>query len=259
MRRAAHQLFDRPLVLVDPLACHILGPQLQHRIVADRAVHEESGSRHLRALLVARSRYAEDALAATNGVRQYVVLGAGLDTSALRGADPTLRIFEVDHPATQAAKQMFIERAQIVIPPNVVFIAVDFETESLEAGLARSGFDAAAPAFFSWLGVTPYLTRDAILTTLRFVGALRSGTEIVFDFAVPSSAASPMAAKVGSIAEPWCTFFEPDELIAVARSLGFSRANVVNHEALNRLYFDGRDDGLRLRTTGQLMHARVGS
>lgn len=261
MRRAAHQLFDRPLVLDDPLACPILGAEVVRHVASERARHDEPRARQLRALLVARSRHAEDGLAAAHarGVRQYVLLGAGLDTSALRATLPELRSFEVDQPATQAAKRARVEQAGIAVPPRLAFAPIDLETEPLDGGLARAGFDRAAPAFVSWLGVVPYLTRDAIAATLGFVAGLAAGTELVFDFARPSAAAGPLAARVAAAGEPLRSFFEPDELVELLRGIGFRRADVLDHTALDERYFAGRADGLRLETTGQLVHARVGA
>src|SRR6202034_3949516 len=121
----------------------------------------------LRAFIVARSRLAEDNLrhAVEKGVRQYVLLGAGLDTFAYRNPYPQLRVFEVDHPATQAWKRELLRENSITIPGNVRLVPVDFERQSLETELERAGFDMQAPAFFAWLGVVPYLTLDAFRST----------------------------------------------------------------------------------------------
>jgi methyltransferase (TIGR00027 family) len=199
MRRAAHQLYDDPLVFADPLAMRVLSEDARAELSKRDDVERTPFARTMRAFLCARSRFAEDALgrAVTAGVRQYVVLGAGLDTYAVRSAllghsvHPGLRIFEVDHPATQAWKRVCLEQSDVHVPETVTFVSVDFEREELMARLAASGFDAAAPAFCSWLGVLPYLTREAAAGTLRALGALPAGSGVAFDYAVSRESLSP--------------------------------------------------------------------
>ncbi len=116
------------------------------------------------------------------GVGQYVLLGAGLDTFAYRAIRQGLRVFEVDHPATQAWKRARLSEVRIATPDWVTYAPVDFERENIKDGLARAGFDLSRPAMFAWLGVTPYLTREAVMATLAFVATLPKGTEIVFDY-----------------------------------------------------------------------------
>src|SRR5438874_2805580 len=137
MRRAAHQILDRPRVLDDPIALRIVGPRAEAAIRADPRRCQSRLGRLLRSFLVARSRVAEDALtmAVAAGVRQYVVLGAGLDTFAYRNPYPALRVFEVDNPATQAWKRRRLADAQIAVPDDVTFVALDFASESLPAAL----------------------------------------------------------------------------------------------------------------------------
>src|SRR6202035_6128756 len=164
IRQAAHQLLDQPRVLDDPLALRIIGSQAEQELRSNPREHH-AFSRAFRAFMAARSRYAEDELAraVAHGVTQYVVLGAGLDTFAYRNPHPGLRVFEVDHPATQAWKREQLQAANIAIPPSLTFVPIDFELQTLADGLSRSGFNANAAAFFSWLGVTPYLTREACM------------------------------------------------------------------------------------------------
>src|ERR1700691_1687992 len=162
IRRAAHQLLDQPKVLDDPLALRIIGPEAAEALRSNPKEHH-AFSRAFRAFMAARSRYAEDELACgvVHGVGQYVVLGAGLDTFAYRNPHAGLRVFEVDHPATQEWKREQLRDTEITIPASLTFVPIDFERQTLADGLAQSGFDGAGPAFFSWLGVTPYLTREA--------------------------------------------------------------------------------------------------
>jgi methyltransferase (TIGR00027 family) len=265
MRRAAHQLYDdAPLVFADPLAVRVLPTdalaELREREAMERT---HPFARGMRAFLCARSRFAEDALerAVANGVRQYVVLGAGLDTYAVRSAlpghsvHPGLRIFEVDHPATQAWKRACLEQSDVHVPEAVTFVPVDFEREELMARLAASGFDAAAPAFCSWLGVLPYLTREAAAGTLRALGALPAGSGVAFDYAVSRESLSPtqrasydwLAERVARAGEPFRLGFEPAELRRLLLECGFTRVEDLDGEAIGALYFAGRADGLTVR------------
>src|SRR5262245_36371831 len=187
-RRAAHQLLDHPRVLEDPIALPIIGPEAAAKVRSEPLPYRGRPGRSLRAFLVARSRFAEDELAraVARGTRQYVILGAGLDTFAYRNPHENagLRVFEVDFPATQAWKRRKLTAASIAIPPSLTFAPVDFERQTLAAGLAVAGFDASGPAFFSWLGVSMYLSAEAIDSTLQFVASLPPGGGIVFDYAV---------------------------------------------------------------------------
>ena len=141
-----------------------------------------------RLFIAARSRFSEDALAASvaGGVRQVVILGAGLDTFSLRNphGDQGVRVFEVDHPATQEWKRERLQQAGLAVPASLTFAPIDFERESLADGLKAVGFQADRPAFFQWLGVVPYLTRAAVSATLDFIAGV-PGSEVVFDYAEP--------------------------------------------------------------------------
>src|SRR5262249_28355367 len=175
--------------------------------------------------IAARSRYAEDelALAVERGVRQYVILGAGLDTFAYRNPYPegALRVFEVDYPATQAWKRALLEEVGIPLPVDLTFAPVDFEKRTLADGLRDAGFDPGLGAFFSWLGVTMYLTPEGLMTTFRLIASSPVGSEVVFDYAISPSLMSPaqrvifdeMARRVAAAGEPWKTFFDPAELM----------------------------------------------
>src|SRR5262245_36559682 len=268
MRRAAHQLLDLPPVFEDPLAITILGPERAAALRRDPRAHERGPiSPLLRAFFAARSRLAEETLAAAmaEGVRQYVILGAGLDTFAYRTRrDPAaLRVFEVDHPATQEWKRRMLAAAEIPIPEDLAYVPIDFATQTLAARLEQSGFDAGAGAMFSWLGVTPYLRREAAMATLEDIAGLsRNGGSVVFDYAVPRALLTfrqklvfdLMAARVRAAGEPWIGFFEPADLVEKLRALGFAAVEDLDGEALNRRYFAGRSDDLRV---GRLAHLVV--
>src|SRR5262249_39234406 len=140
-------------------------------------------SLYLRAFVAARSRYAEDelSLAVERGARQYVILGAGLDTFAYRNPYPegALRVFEVDYPATQVWKRARLKEVGIPLPRDLKFAPVDFEKRALSAlpdGLREAGYDPNLGSFFSWLGVAPYLTVEGVMTTLRFIASAPKGS-----------------------------------------------------------------------------------
>ncbi|HTB15345.1 MAG TPA: class I SAM-dependent methyltransferase [Bryobacteraceae bacterium] len=268
MRRAVHQLIDDPKVLDDPLAVAILGGETASALKASPEQFERLGTANLRAFVAARSRFAEDQLATAveDGVRQYVVLGAGLDTFAYRNPFEKLEVIEVDHPATQAWKRDLLAEAGIAIPGSMSFVAVDFARQTLRAELSRSKFQTTEPAFFSWLGVVPYLTRDAALGTLRWIGSLPSGTAVVFDYAIARTALSflertaldALSRRVARAGEPFQLFFEPGELAETLRAAGFQHVEDLGAAEINGRYFANRRDGLEIRgNLGHLIFAQV--
>jgi methyltransferase (TIGR00027 family) len=271
VRRAAHRLLDVPPVLDDPLALSILASEERDELLADPRKHNRNPiGRALRAFLAVRSRFAEDALATAmaRGVLQYVVLGAGFDTSAYRppcSSTPALRVFEVDHPDTQAVKRRRLAAAEIGIPANLTFIAADLSQVPLRDALCDGGLDLGAPVFVSWLGVIPYLTLDAITATLTVIGALPQGTEIVFDYGIPPSELNlvawmiykQFADRVAAAGEPWITYFKPGDLRALLLRCGFTRVDDFDDSLLTSRFLANRDDGLRLGPSGHIAHARV--
>jgi len=267
VRRAAHQLLDHPRVLDDPLALRIIGSESAAALVSNPK-ERHSFSLAFRAFMVARSRFAEDelAIAVARGVRQYVVLGAGLDTFAYRNPYQAMRVFEVDHPATQAWKRDQLQAAEIVAPPSLTFVPIDFEQQSLADGLTRSGFNWNAPAFFSWLGVTPYLTREACMSTLGLIAKMPAGSGLVFDFAIDPAllnagqreALDALSKRVAAAGEPFQLFFDPAQLHDDLKGLGFSRTELLQGKQINERYFKDREDGLLVRGgLGHLMSAWV--
>jgi methyltransferase (TIGR00027 family) len=266
-RRAAHQLLDQPLVLDDPLALRIIGSEAADELRSNPKEGHQF-SRAFRAFMVARSRYAEDELAraVAQGVMQYVVLGAGLDTFAYRNPHAELRVFEVDHPATQAWKREQLQAADISIPDSLTFVPIDFERQTLSSGLESSGFDVNAAAFFSWLGVTPYLTREACMATLSFIAKMPAGSGVVFDFAMDRAllnwgqriALDALSKRVAAAGEPFQLFFDPAKLQDDLKSLGFHRTEFLQGKQINERYFRDRADGLCVRgSLGHLMAAWV--
>src|SRR5437879_3540669 len=267
IRRAAHQLLDQPRVLDDPLALRIIGSEAEDALRTNPKEHH-AFSRAFRAFMAARSRYAEDQLAraVAHGVRQYIVLGAGLDTFAYRNPHAGLRVFEVDHPDTQAWKREQLRAADIAIPSSLTFVPIDFERQTLADGLGQFGFDAGAAAFFSWLGVTPYLTREACMMTLAFIAKMTAGSSVVFDFAVDRALLNPgqrmaldaLSKRVARYGEPLRLFFDPGKLQDQLKGMGFRRTELLQGKELNARYFKDRDDGLLVRgAIGHLMGAWV--
>ena len=258
LRRAAHQLYDRPLVFDDPLAVPILGSAFALELQRTPLRPDRPHSTGLRAFLVGRSRYAEDtlALAVQRGVRQYVLLGAGLDTFACRNPYPGLRVFEVDHPATQQWKRQMLASSGIHIPPSLAFVAVDFEQQSLPAQLLSSGFDPHAPVFFAWLGVTVYLTLSAFRSTAAFVAAQAEGSGLVFDYGQPRSVLPPdeqlardsLAARVQQAGEPFRLAFTPADI--ASELAAFHDIEDLGAPEMNARYFADRSDNLRWVGTG---------
>ncbi|HTY22809.1 MAG TPA: SAM-dependent methyltransferase [Desulfomonilaceae bacterium] len=270
MRRAAHQLLDDPKIFDDPVALRIVGKESASALQANPRQSEDTPlARYLRAFAAARSRFAEDqlALGVRRGVRQYVVLGAGLDTFAYRNQYPegVLKVFEVDHPATQAWKKGRLEEAGILLPSNLTFAPVDFETQTLSDGLLDAGYDPAKCTFFSWLGVTAYLTTEVVMATLHFIAATPAGSGVVFDYMISPSLLTPtrqlafdaLARRVASAGEPWQTFFDPGLLVRDLRAVGFGSVEDIGPEEINARYFKDRKDGLRVGSLGHIMNAQV--
>jgi methyltransferase (TIGR00027 family) len=269
LRRAAHQLLDDPKVFDDPLAVALAAREAAHEVQRPGGEVEPAFARSLRAFLVVRSRYAEDELARAvqRGVRQYVVLGAGLDTFAYRNPwrSAGVHVFEVDHPATQEWKREQLSRAGLAIPKELTFAAVDFERQSLEDGLVSAGFQKRQRAFFSWLGVTPYLSRAAFDATIQFIAGMPSGSGVVFDFAVERSLLSPsqqlaldaLATRVARAGEPFQLFFDPAVLVSELARLGFGQMEDLASDEINARYFAGRADGLAVSGGGHLLSAQV--
>jgi len=257
MRRAAHQIFDNPKVFDDPIALPILGQGAEARLRGEPRFLNRLG-RAVRASMAARSRYAEDQLARSveRGVRQYVILGAGLDTFAYRNphAQRGLRVFEVDYPATQEWKRERLAAAGIAIPASVTFAPVNFEHQTLAEGLQQAGFDAAQPAFFSWLGVTMYLVRETTMGTFRFIASCKAGGGVTFDYIVPRESLNwtgqlvlrAMERRVEKAGEPFRTYFAPQELRDELGSMGFRAIEDLGKADINERYFKDRTDGLRV-------------
>lgn len=266
--RAAHQLLDQPKVFEDPLAVAILGKEQASAIEADpRSTETSPISPRLRAFTAARSRFAEDELAQAveQGVRQYVVLGAGLDTFAYRNPyeQGTLKVYEVDHPATQQWKRGRLEEAGVKLPESLVFAPLDFNQHSLSEGLLAAGHDPDQPTFFSWLGVTPYLRPEAVRQTLTDIATYPEGGGVVLDYAVAPELLDEQSRMIYEIlsgwsrdnGEPWLAPFAPEVIGRMLGELGFGRIEDLGPEEINARYFAGRADGLAVGSLYRLVSA----
>src|SRR5580658_5026176 len=229
--RAVHQVLEKGAIFADPLAVKILGDYADEAI---RDAQNDPSKRRMRIFIAVRTRFSEDAMAAAvaRGVRQLVVLGAGLDTFAYRNPfGEKLRVFEVDHAATQAWKRRGLATAGIPEPPTLTFAPVDFERETLADGLAAAGFDPAQQSFFTWLGVVPYLTEQAVFSTLGFIANLSGGAHVVFDYANPPASGPgqdeyaalhrELAERVAKLGERIKSNFETDALHSRLNEMGF--------------------------------------
>jgi methyltransferase (TIGR00027 family) len=253
--RAVHQLIDEePKILDDPIVLRLLDASILEHIHLNPNKFQTPSMNAQRSHIVLRSRYAEDRLAEAvdNGVQQYLLLGAGLDTFAYRQPRwaRAMRIFEVDHSASQRSKRKRLALAGIGVPSNVELITCDFEIISLRDCLGESSFDFGKPTFLSWLGVTMYLSTDAIDAVFRFVKSLPRSSEIVFTFASSASTAKEKSHEPSIVAfaaahgEPWRTRFEPNDLAHKLCALGFSTISFLSASEADARYFRDRHDGL---------------
>lgn len=271
--RACHAEYDDPKIFDDFLACHLVPDEnrvlieqgllnyLQQKSpeIAASLPDQTTAIKHMaramnsRSNLLSRSRYTEDSLevAVNVGVRQYVILGAGLDTFAFRRKDMLnrLSVFEIDHPATQAFKKQRIAELGWVVPSQLSFIAVDFSQKSLASALRESAFDPQVKSFFSWLGVTMYLDRSDVFSTLRSIASIAPvGSRIVFDY-FDADLFNPeqtdqyvkeeiaMAKQAG---EPMKTGFDPSMLAADLANLGFHLNEDLSQIDIQKRYLQGR-------------------
>jgi methyltransferase (TIGR00027 family) len=248
--RAAHQVLDGAAIFEDPLALRILGADAD-ALLREAEAESDPYRQRLRWFIAVRSRIADDALAAaiTRGVRQLVVLGAGLDTTAYRALpSQDLRIFEVDHPETQTWKRERLAEAGIALPAALTFVSVDFERATLAEGLAAAGFDFTQQTFFTWLGVVPYLTDDAIFSTLGYIAGLPGGAHVVFDYVNPPDTMEPgrramheaLIARVAGLSEQLRNHFDSDALHARLKALGFREIEDFGWAEIAARFFPGR-------------------
>jgi methyltransferase (TIGR00027 family) len=283
LARAAHLIFDeKPWIFEDTLAAAFSGMGDQGSLLSawsslEKELTERSSPavaqlwlRSARAAVTARSRYVEDEIqnAMERGVAQYVILGAGYDSFAYRRRElvSSLRVFEVDYPATQQQKQARLQDMKVTAPPNLTFVPVDFEQQGIMRALRDAGYRDDAPSFVSWLGVTWYLSEDAIFETLRQLASAAKGSHVVFDYVLASAlsdeddrliltALESLAADRG---EPGRTSFTPADLATRVKEQGFASVSDSDGQAAIARYFADRADGLRHPGFIRMLHAQVG-
>lgn len=252
--RAVHLRDRPPHVFVDDIAERLLPS-------ASVPTAPRAGPQNL--TVVVRSRCAEDAMEAAyaTGCRQYVVLGAGLDTFAWRRGDlPFVRVFEVDRPAVQRWKRERLAAAGLGVPDSLSFVGVDFERDSVGEALVAAGLRFNQPAVFSWLGVTGYLGREAIEDTLRMVASGTASTEVVFDY-TDAAAATPSSRALRDVlelvGEPLLSTFTPGEVAALVVSCGLELVEDMSPADAGRRYLAGHPDGLEPTGDVRIARARV--
>jgi methyltransferase (TIGR00027 family) len=261
MHRAVHQTLEGGVIFSDPYALQILDDEARAALPAFAA---DTSQRSMRLFIAARSRFSEETMAAciARGCRQVVILGAGLDTFALRNTHEGVTVYEIDYPATQAWKRERLAQAGVALPPSLTFAPIDFERQSLADGLAAAGFRRDQPAYFQWLGVTPYLTREAIISTLDFVVSIK-GAEVAFEYAEPFENYPPdmqanlraVAARAASIGEPWLSLFDPPDMAALMRARSFASFEDVTRPELAARYYGDLGEGLRSGPGPHMVHA----
>jgi methyltransferase (TIGR00027 family) len=282
LMRAAHRLVDdAPYIFDDPYAARLIGladeAALRAALSSFQAELSSRGSppladawiRTARLCGALRDRVADEQLtsALSRGVRQCVILGAGFDSCAYRRTDlAAVRIFEVDHPATQAQKIARLQELGINTPANLSYVAVDFEAgHAVHAHLLRSGYRPDEPVFFSWLGVIWYMTPGAIDQRLREIAASAPGSEVVFDYVVPQELLPSEGRAVLSVlqevasnrGEPGRTYFEPAQLAQYLHRLGFEHLVDIGAELGNARYCAQRTDDLRIPEFLHVCSARL--
>lgn len=265
--RARHVELDAaPHILADEIGLRLVAPTGDWRRRPD--MHAER-TKPFRASIVARARFVEDLVAEQlgRGVRQYVILGAGLDSFAQRNQGALsagLKVFEVDQPGPQAWKRERLQKLGFDIPHGLHLVPVDFEAgEDWQNAIGKAGFDKAKPATVASMGVSMYLTRQANAATLRQAANLAVGSTFVMSFMHPIESAdldirhgleqSARGARAGGT--PWISFFEPNEIVSMAREAGFEQARHVSAAEWTELYFEGRTDGLKPAQAEELLVA----
>jgi len=273
--RAHHATHDDPKIFDDFLALSLFSPEQRVQFESNlsqalqffdpqRAAQCTDPSSALAAftrvqsgpIVLSRARYTEDALSAWLGAgeRQYVILGAGLDTFVFRRPDllPGLRVFEVDLPGTQNYKRQRQAELGWAEPPQASYLPVDFMHQNAAEVLLAAGFNRQALTFFSWLGVTYYLSRDVVFETLRSLAAIApAGSVIVFDYLdtqafIPEKTAERvkrMQAATQMAGEPMTSGFEPETLGADLDPLGLRLTENLGPADLQARYFASRTDG----------------
>lgn len=270
LTRAAHQILDGlPKIIDDPIVVGLtIGSSVSE--IFEKAEEFQSPIKNLaRSLFILRSRFAEDKLkdSVERGIKHYVMLGAGLETFAYRQPQwaEQIKIIELDHPASQKLKRECLAGHQIDVPNNVTFCCVDFEKTTLDDALNNVNMDHHAPTFFSWLGVTQYLSAEAFYDMLKAFLRFPKGSAVVFSFVLVDElldglnleAAQFFARKVAENGEPWLMRFTPSRLQEQLYQLGFAKVEHLRPQDIEQLYLAGRSDQLTAPIFEQFMYIEV--
>jgi methyltransferase (TIGR00027 family) len=248
-------------IQIDPLP-HIIEDEIGFKLIApgdewrQRPDMSPDFTKRLRASVVARARFIEDLVIeqSAHGIHQYVILGAGLDTFAQRRPKiaSQLQVFEIDQPDTQTWKQQRLIELGFGVPEWLHFVSVDFEVSSWWEQLLNAGFDTSKPAVVACTGVSLYLTKEAVLATLRQMATLAAGSKLAMAFYLPMDLLDEEDKFLQQIAEkgaqavgtPFISFFTPNEILALARETGFKNIETISTSDLANRYFAGRTDNL---------------
>jgi methyltransferase (TIGR00027 family) len=263
--RTLHVEIDAPPhVLVDRVGLQLAQPDPDWR---DRPDMNEYATGGVRASIVARARFIEDLVTDQfeHGVKQYVLLGAGLDTFVQRRPEIASRmtVFEVDQPEPQAWKRQRLVELGMGVPEWLRFVPVNVETDSWWDGLLANGFDPSMPAVVASLGVSMYLTAEATAVTLRQCATLAPGSTVAMTYMLPVELVEPdeqpilraTDAAARASGTPFISYYSPDDVLAMARDAGFATARSVTAADYTERYFVDRADGLRPFTTEQMLVA----
>ncbi|MGN6603401.1 MAG: class I SAM-dependent methyltransferase [Ginsengibacter sp.] len=252
--RALHLTADaRPPVFEDEPGLEIAAPEEGWQ---NRPDMNADFTKRVRASILARARYVEDMIVEeiNRGIKQYVILGAGLDTFAQR--KPTLasqmEVYEIDEPPTQSWKKQRLTTLGYEIPKWLHFVPVDFEKTSWWDELLKSGFDAHKPAFVSCTGVSLYLTKEAITSTLSQIAQMAKGSRLAMTFYLPLHLMDKEDQPLQEIAlkgtseskTPMISFFSREEIAQLAINAGFKEFKTISTQEMTPLYFAERTDGL---------------
>jgi methyltransferase (TIGR00027 family) len=276
--RATHLMFYQPVVFDDPFAFQLMSPSLQ-RVTQNHFfqwlfqrnfIFKSLRLQSISAQVLVRAKYAEEKLeeAVAKGITQYVIISAGLDSFCLRRPEFSthLQIYEIDHPATQQIKQKRLKPIMESFPPNVEFISVDLEKQTISNALSSSSYLKEKRAFFSWLGTVPYLSEEAIFKVLGELSTFATqGSEIVFDYLIPTDFWAPDERQallrimriIGRWGEAVKTYFAPDTFLSDLNHLGYNVIGNLSPLELNKLYFSNRSDGLMTHSAAYLIHAKI--
>lgn len=250
--RALHVQVDaNPHIIEDEIGLKLIAPDYDWKERPDMKF-----TKRLRASMVARARFIEDLITEQSelGISQYVILGAGLDTFAQRRPEiaSKLQIYEIDQPDTLTWKQQRLIEVGLDIPNYLHFVPVNFETSSWWEELLKAGCNKNKPAVVVCTGVTLYLTKDAIISTLHQIATFASGSKLAMTFYLPLELIDEEDKPMQEIAEkgaraagtPFISFFSLDEIVALARETGFKEEKVISAKDLEQRYFTNRADHL---------------